>query len=127
MAEVFAEASASLSDGYLDRLLSRGAFWAIATFVGDDLVGGLTAHTLPMTRREAAEVLIYDIAVRADWQRSGIGRHLILTLREAAAAVGIADVFVLADNDDVHVLDFYRTLGGVPTAVTCFTFSDDAV
>ena len=40
MAEVFGEVSESLSDAYLDRLLARGDFWAVAAFAGDDIVGG---------------------------------------------------------------------------------------
>lgn len=125
MAEVFAEKCEHLSDGYLDRLLSRGDFWAIAAFVGDDIIGGLTAHTLPMTRTESSEVFIYDIAVRDDHQRKGIGRHLMTALREGAGAAGIQEVLVGADNADVHALDFYRALGGVPSPVTFFTFSGD--
>jgi len=128
MAEVFEEECEHLSDGYIDRLLSRGDFWAIAAFVGADIIGGVTAHTLPMTRTESSEVFIYDIAVRGDQRRKGIGRRLMTALREAAAAVGIRDVFVPADNDDVHALDFYRALGGMPSPVTFFTFSvDEAV
>jgi aminoglycoside 3-N-acetyltransferase I len=123
MTQVFAEDCERLSDGYLDRLLSRADFWAIAAFVGDDIVGGVTAHTLPMTRTESSEVFIYDIAVRGDQQRKGIGRRLMTALREAAATVGIQHLFVPADNDDVHALDFYRALGGVPSPVTFFTFS----
>jgi aminoglycoside 3-N-acetyltransferase I len=48
---------------------------------------------------------------------------LISTLREAANAAGIADVFVPVDNDDVEALDFYRALGGQPSPVTIYTFS----
>ena len=123
MAEVFAEGSDHLSDDYLDRLLSREDFWAIAAFVGDEIVGGLTAHTLPMTRSESFEIFIYDLAVREDQQRKGIGRQLMTALREAAAIAGIQHVLVAADNDDVHALDFYRAVGGVPSPVTFFTFS----
>lgn len=123
MAEVFEEESEPLSDRYLDQLLSRRDFWAIAAFVDDDIVGGLTAHTLPMTRTATSEVFIYDIAVREDQQRKGIGRHLMMALREAAAASGIQDVFVCADSDDLHALDFYQALGGVSSLVTAFTFS----
>ena len=47
-------------------------------------------------------------------------------LREAAAAAGITEVFVPADNDDTHALDFYRALGGDPAPVTMFTFSKRA-
>jgi aminoglycoside 3-N-acetyltransferase I len=125
MAEVFAEGRESLSDGYLDRLLDREDFWAIAAFVGDDIAGGITAHTLPMIMTESWEVFVYDIAVRGDQQRKGIGRQLIAALRDAAAAAGIQVVFVAADNEDVHALDFYRALGGVPSPVTLFTFAGD--
>lgn len=125
MANVFEEVSAPLSEDYLDRLLRQDAFWAVAAFVGDELVGGVTAHVLPMTRAEASELFIYDLAVRADWQRQGIGRYLITTLRERAAVAGLQTVFVPADNDDLHALDFYQALGGMPSAVTIFTFSDE--
>lgn len=43
-------------------------FWAIAAFEGDELLGGLSAHTLPMTRSESAEIFIYDIAVQPSHQ-----------------------------------------------------------
>lgn len=122
MAQVFAEPASPLSDEYLKRLLGRAEFWAIAAFAGDDLVGGLTAHTLPMTRAESSEIFIYDIAVCADRQRQGVGRLLISSLRADAAAEGIEDIFVPADNDDARALDFYRALGGEPLAVTHFTF-----
>lgn len=123
MAEVFEEDCEPLSDGYLNRLLSREDFWAIAAFAGDELIGGITAHTLPMTRAETAEIFIYDIAVHGDHQRRGVGRHLVTFLREEAARIGIDNLFVPADNEDEHALDFYRALGGVPSPVTFFTFS----
>ncbi|WPB79325.1 GNAT family N-acetyltransferase [Archangium violaceum] len=126
MVEVFEEGSGELSDGYIDRLLGREDFWAIAAFVDNDIVGGLTAHTLPMTRAEYSEIFIYDIAVRSDHQRKGIGRGLIEELRSQAAGMGIRELFVPADNEDVHALDFYRALGGEAAPVTIFTFTDDS-
>jgi aminoglycoside 3-N-acetyltransferase I len=123
MAKVFEEDREPLGDAYLDRLLSREGFWAIAAFTGEgELVGGLTAHTLPMTRAEASEIFIYDIAVRTDHQRKGVGRLLVTTLRNEAASLGIEDVFVPADEEDAHALDFYRALGGVESPVRFFTF-----
>jgi aminoglycoside 3-N-acetyltransferase I len=123
MAEVFEEDSEELSDGYIDRLLGREDFWAIAAFADNDIVGGLTAHTLPMTRAQASEIFIYDIAVRSAHQRKGIGRRLIAELRAQAAGMGIQELFVPADNEDVHALDFYRALGGEAAPVTIFTFT----
>lgn len=124
MAEAFGEAHEPLTAGYLDSLLNKGDFWAIAAFQGTDIIGGLTAHTLPMTRANSSEIFIYDIAVRESHRRRGVGRRLVMALRESARAIGIRDIFVPADNDDKHALDFYRALGGAPSAVTFFTFSD---
>jgi aminoglycoside 3-N-acetyltransferase I len=125
MADVFEEDGEALSDDYLDRLLGREDFWAIAAFIGDQIIGGVTAHTLPMTRTESSEIFIYDLAVRPDQQRKGVGRRLVAELRAKAAAMGISEVFVPADNDDVHALDFYRAIGGVASPVTIFTFTQD--
>ncbi len=123
MAEVFDEGCEPLSDAYIDRLLARQDFWAIAAFAGDELVGGLTAHTLPMTRSETAEIFIFDVAVRADHQRRGVGTLMMTMLREEAARAGIDIVFVPAGDEDEHALDFYRALGGDAAPVTIFTFS----
>ena len=61
MADVFEEDGEELSDGYIDRLLGREDFWAIAAFVGEHIIGGVTAHTLPMTRTASSEIFIYDM------------------------------------------------------------------
>src|SRR5262245_30460536 len=121
MAAVFEEEGASLSPAYVDRLLARSDFWAFVALSGDEVVGGLTAHALPMTRSECSEMFIYDVAVRPDHQRTGVGRQLMAAVRDASHDQGI-DVFVAADEDDVHALDFYRSLGGSPSMSAIFTF-----
>jgi aminoglycoside 3-N-acetyltransferase I len=120
--EVFEGEGSSLSDAYIDRLLLQETFWVVAAFVEGKLVGGLTAHALPMTTAQAAEVFIFDLAVLPSHQRQGVGRQLLATLRDDAARAGISDVFVPADNEDAHALDFYRALGGQGTPATIFTF-----
>ena len=122
MAEVFGEEAKPLSAAYLDQLLKRESFWAIGAFDGEQVLGGLTAHTLPMTRNETAEIFIYDLAVDPAFQRQGIGRQLISELRIQAAAVGINVLFVPADNEDLEALEFYRALGAQASPVTFFTF-----
>ena len=126
MVDVFDEdgvGSERLSADYLDRLLRQSSFWALTAFVGSEIVGGLSAHTLPMTRSASSELFIYDLAVRRENQRQGVGSWLIRELRELAAAVGIQDVFVPVENDDTHALDFYRAQGAVGSPVTHFTFT----
>lgn len=125
MAEVFEEDRPPLSDDYLNGLLARGDFWVIAALIDGQPVGGLTAHTLPMTRAEVSELFVYDVAVHEDYQRQGIGRALMSAARDGARDAGIREVIVPADDEDVHALDFYRAIGGTPTPVTLFVFSDD--
>jgi aminoglycoside 3-N-acetyltransferase I len=122
MAAVFEEKHEALSDEYITKLLARDDLWVLAATYGDEIVGGLTAHTLLMTRSESREIFIYDIAVRADHQRRGVGRLLMAHLARLAADEGIHDLFVPADDEDAHALEFYRALGGVASPVTFFTF-----
>ena len=93
MAAVFEDEGAPLSRGYVDRLLERADFWAFVALAGQEVVGGLTAHALPMTRAECSEMFIYDVAVRPDYQRQGVGRRLMAAVRDTARDQGI-DVFV---------------------------------
>ena len=104
------------------QLLSRADFWALVATESGNVVGGLTAHALPMTRSRATELFIYDLAVKTDRQRQGIGRKLVTKLLSLARAAGIETTFVPADNEDTHALDFYRALGGTASPVTFFTF-----
>lgn len=122
MADVFEEPARPLTDAYIDRLLARVDFWLVAAFVGDELAGGITAHTLPMTRGETAELFIYDVAVRKQYQRMGVGRQLLSATCQLAAESGIPLAFVAAENLDAHALDFYRSLGGKGSSVTLFVF-----
>jgi aminoglycoside 3-N-acetyltransferase I len=123
MAEVFSEESVPLTEQYIDHLLGRRDFWAIAAFASEEIIGGITAHALPMTRTASYELFIYDIAVRAEFQHQGVGKSLVSALREQALSLGIQEVFVAADNADTNALDFYRALGGRSSAVTIFTFT----
>lgn len=124
MAREFGEQAEELSDFRVESLLSDPQFWVLATFAGDNVIGGLTAHTIPMTHKAASALFVYDIAVQMDHKRRGVGRRLIERLRDEAEQQGIGDVFVLADNEDEHALAFYRALGAEPSAVTMFEFKE---
>ena len=93
----------------------------IAAFDENEMIGGLTAYVLQKTTSESSELFLYDVAVRKSHQRRGVGRLLMTALRDEARNAGIEEAFVLADNEDVHALDFYRALGGRASQVTLFT------
>lgn len=124
MAAVFEEPHSELSIEYVRALLARPDFWAMTALHEGEVVGGITGHVLPMTRAESSELFIYDLAVRVDRQRRGVGRALVTHLRDAVAAEGIRVAFVPADDEDEHALDFYRALGAAESPVTLFVFDD---
>lgn len=122
IAAVFDEPRRPLPDDYVDALLAREDFWALVTMEGDEPVGGLTGHVLPMTRSPSQELFVYDVAVREDRQRRGIGRSMLVELCALAAKAGIGSVFVAVADEDVHAMDFYRAVGGAESPVTMFSF-----
>ncbi|WP_375384414.1 GNAT family N-acetyltransferase [uncultured Microbacterium sp.] len=115
-----------LRDAFVAQLLAREDLWLYAATAEGDPVGGMTVHVLPLTRTESTELMIYDIAVRADWQRRGVGASLLRRLRLDAAAAGIRELWVPAENEDTHAIEFYRRTGGHPQAVTIYTYSAEA-
>lgn len=123
MAQVFRENQEDLRKDYVEDLLSDSRFWVIAASAGEELVGGITAHALPLTRKVSSALFVYDVAVRADHQRRGVGRTLMNRLQMEAASEGIQEIFVLTDKEDTHAFDFYRALGGSASAVTMFDFA----
>jgi len=122
LVRAFHEQPELLGDSYLRTLLARSEFWALAARVDGEVVGALTAHALPMTRAETSELFLYDLGVRADWRRRGVGRALVDALCDEGARAGIGVVFVPADGDDTDALDFYRAVGGAEAPVAIFTF-----
>lgn len=121
MSAVFDEGGETLGDAHLHGLLRRPEVWALAALAGGEPVGVLTAHLLPMTRAETFELFVYDLAVRPDWQRRGVGRALVENVLGSVDPATVSSVFVPAD-DDTHALDFYRSVGGAAEAVTIFSF-----
>jgi aminoglycoside 3-N-acetyltransferase I len=63
--------------------------------------------------------------VRADRQRRGIGRALVLAILERAKREDLRVAFVPADDEDAHAIAFYRAIGGRASPVTLFTFGDE--
>ena len=123
MASVFGTNAHSVSVEHIASLLSRDDFWVIAALAEGAPIAGLTAFVLPLTHSELSELFIYDIAVAPVYQRRGIGSRLVQMARSLAADRGIATTWVPVENEDVHAIEFYRSMGGAPSPVTIFTFS----
>ena len=112
----------SASDSHLERLLNTRAFIALAAFFENEVVGGLTAYELPMYQNDSSEILLYDLAVKTEFQRRGIGNALIQNLKEYCGRQGIREFFVLVHEEDEHAVEFYRATGGKGEKVINFLY-----
>jgi ribosomal protein S18 acetylase RimI-like enzyme len=88
----------------------------------NEIIGGITGHILPSTYFTTPEVYLFDLAVKTEHQRKGIGTGLIESFNQYCLLQGYRDVFVQADSEDDHAIDFYRKTGGQETSVVHFTY-----
>ena len=99
------------SQAYLERLLGKPDFVALAAIQGDEVIGGLMAYELQKFEQERSEYYIYDLAVREDCRRRGVATALIEGLKPIAAASGGYVIFVQADYGDDPAVALYTKLG----------------
>jgi len=99
------------SPAYLERLLGRDEFIALAAVSDGAVVGGLAAYELVKFEQERSEIYIYDLAVAAPHRRQGIATALIEALKPIAAARGAHVIFVQADYGDEAAIALYSRLG----------------
>lgn len=99
------------NDGYLEALLRKPHFIALAALSGDRVVGGLAAYELEKFERARSEIYIYDLAVQEAHRRQGVATGLIRTLADLARARGAYVMFVQADPGDDPAIRLYQSLG----------------
>src|SRR5215216_4343587 len=120
---VFEEAEPAVSsETNLRKLLGNKSFIAIAGFSENEVVAGLTAYELPMYSSDNSEVFLYDLAVKPEYQRIGIGKRLIQHLKDYCRKNGIREFFVLAHEEDQHAVEFYHSTGGKSEKVINFLY-----
>jgi len=102
--------------------LSSENFIVLAAFAENEVVGGLTAYELPMYYSDSSEIFLYDLAIKPEYQRRGIGKGLMQRLTAHCIQQGIKEFFVMAHAEDEHAIEFYHATGGESENVVNFLF-----
>ena len=114
-ARVFEEPDTYLAaqpdDDYLQSLLARDTFFAIAAVDNDQVVGGLAAYELPKFEQPRSEIYIYDLGVDGAFRRRGVATALIEALKAIARERNAWVIFVQADYGDDPAIALYTKLG----------------
>ncbi|GAB0157883.1 hypothetical protein CHRYSEOSP005_31730 [Chryseobacterium sp. Alg-005] len=107
---------------YFKTLLKNDNFIYLIAENENEIIGGLTAYLMPSLHGHL-EVYVYDLAVKNNFQRRGVGTLLMQNIFETSKSMGATEVFLQADNIDEHALCFYRKLKGVPEEdITNFSY-----
>ena len=110
-------------ENYLQKLLEEDSFFVFVAMIQDQVVGGLTSYTLQQYYSKSPLVYIYDLAVKTEFQRQGIGKMLISGLTNYCREIGIEEVFVQADEVDDFAIKFYHSTGATAEKVVHFYYS----
>lgn len=110
---------------YLKTLLQNSNFIACVVIHKNKIVGGLTAFELPLYYSASSEVFIYDLAISPEFQRKGLGKKLLTSLKKYCKQKGIPEIFVAANKEDKHAINFYQSTGGKSEKVIHFNYSSE--
>jgi aminoglycoside 3-N-acetyltransferase I len=111
---------------HLQSLLAQDGFYAfVALDENDRIVAGLTAYKLVQYYSTRPLVYIFDLAVKKELQRQGIGKKLIKAINNFCREAGAEEVFVQADRVDDYALDFYRKTTAIEEDVVHFYYPLD--
>jgi aminoglycoside 3-N-acetyltransferase I len=110
------------SEAYLDQLLRKNDFFVFVALSDDKIVGGLTSYLIDQYYANSSLAYIFDLAVKREFQRKGIGRLLIAEHNRYCKDINVDVVMVEADEVDEHAVDFYRSTGATGLKVVHFDY-----
>jgi ribosomal protein S18 acetylase RimI-like enzyme len=110
------------------RFLAQPDVHLLVAFEGDEPLGFVLAYELLRRHGDPIRLFIYEVGVRAERRREGIGRRLLDELRSLGRERGVGSAFVIAEADDRDALAFYRAAGGKRSKgeMTIVRFSTEA-
>ncbi|WP_338814270.1 GNAT family N-acetyltransferase [Bernardetia sp. Wsw4-3y2] len=114
------------NDTHLQSLLDNESmiFWVVMLeeHKTKKVIGGLRGYILPSVYYASSEMYLYDLGVHLNFQRKGIGTKLMENLKEYSKNLGYKELFVQADLEDEHAIDFYKKTGGKAADVIHFSY-----
>ncbi len=85
----------------------------LAAFDDSTPIGFVLAYVLQRRHGDHERLFVYEIGVRADVRRSGVGTALMQRLAVLARERGLRDAFLLTNESNAAAMAFYAALGGV--------------
>lgn len=98
----------SVQDSALREFLEDARCYLLLAVEEDRAVGSLNGYFLPRPYRSEPQFLLYEIDVREDCRRRGIGRALVERFHAEAKLAGAYEVWVLTDESNRAGMGLYE-------------------
>lgn len=109
-------------ESYLLQLLNSDDFFVVVALHKGQVIGGLTSYILQQYYSRSPLIYIFDLAVKTEFRRKGVGRMLIAENNRYARQLHAEAVMVQADEEDSHAIEFYRSTGATGQNVIHFDY-----
>ena len=110
------------STHYLRDLLNRPDLHLYVALLADQVVGGLSAHELPLLEREKREMFLYEMEVHPEHRRRGLGRRLIEALQQTCSERNIEVIYLGTELDNEAAQQLYCSTGGQRELIAWYTY-----
>lgn len=102
---------APVDESALARFLTDPTCYMILAVEGNRVVGSLHGYALHHPHRPEPQFLLYEIAVRPECRRRGIGRSLLAAFGAEARAAGAFEQWVLTNESNLPAMAMYQRCG----------------
>ncbi|MHB8335157.1 MAG: GNAT family N-acetyltransferase [Acidimicrobiales bacterium] len=99
------------------------AAYQYGTRVGGAVVAFKTPH-LEMLGEESVRAALWDIRIRPDLRKSGIGSLLFHAVQEWASMRGCTQIHVETQNVNVPACHFYAKMGCALASINCYAYPE---
>ena len=91
--------------------LSDASCYLFLAVEGGKVLGSLNGYRLRQPNRREPEFLLYEIDVRRECRRRGVGRALVDAFAAEAQAAGAFEVWLLSNEANEAAMALYRRCG----------------
>jgi ribosomal protein S18 acetylase RimI-like enzyme len=98
---------------YLEHFLRCDNNCLLVALVDERPVGFILAYRLMRVDREQDMMLFYEVVVNEKYRHQGVGKELILHLKQICREKRIMKMWVSADKSNAAAVALYKSTGGI--------------
>lgn len=102
---------APVDEQALAAFLANAACYLIVSVIADKVVGSLNGYRLLRPGTREPQFLLYEVDVKEEWRRRGLGVALVNAFAAEARASGACEVWVLTNGSNQPAMALYERCG----------------